>query len=217
MTRQVFAVSGPARWAGTMTQDNHTDPTIALVTGGNKGIGREIAGQLAALGMTVLLGARDPGRGAQTAAELRATGADVQPITLDVTDELASQLEAGATVALRDPEGVMLAALTVTQWWRPDLAAEAEAAFDRVFIAREMPTDIAEATISADGGVVHLPAVIAEVFGGSRSEARRSLSQGGVKLDGSPLPAEPLDVPAASLDGRVLQLGKRHFRRLRVA
>jgi tyrosyl-tRNA synthetase len=42
------------------------------------------------------------------------------------------------------------------------------------------------------------------------------LVQGGVRLDGSPLPASPLDVPAASLDGRVLQLGKRHFRRLRV-
>jgi tyrosyl-tRNA synthetase len=55
------------------------------------------------------------------------------------------------------------------------------------------------------------------VFGGSRSEARRSLSQGGVKLDGEPLPPEPLDVPAGDLDGRVLQLGKRQFRRLRVA
>jgi tyrosyl-tRNA synthetase len=39
---------------------------------------------------------------------------------------------------------------------------------------------------------------------------------GGVLLQGDPLPASPLDVPAASLDGRVLQLGKRHFRRLRV-
>ena len=33
-----------------------------------------------------------------------------------------------------------------------------------------------------------------------------------MKLDGEPLPAEPLDVPAAALDGRVLQLGKRQFR-----
>jgi tyrosyl-tRNA synthetase len=38
-----------------------------------------------------------------------------------------------------------------------------------------------------------------------------------VKLDGEAVPAEPLDVPAASLDGRVLQLGKRKFARLRVA
>ena len=43
------------------------------------------------------------------------------------------------------------------------------------------------------------------------------LSQGGVKLDGEPVPAEPLDVPAGALDGRVLQVGKRKFRRVRVA
>ena len=54
-------------------------------------------------------------------------------------------------------------------------------------------------------------------FGGSRSEARRMLAQGGVKLDGETVPAEPLDVPASALDGRVLQLGKRKFRRLRIA
>ena len=59
--------------------------------------------------------------------------------------------------------------------------------------------------------------MIVSAFGGSRSEARRMLAQGGVKLDGEPVPAEPLDVPAASLDGRVLQLGKRKFKRLRVA
>jgi tyrosyl-tRNA synthetase len=116
----------------------------------------------------------------------------------------------------RDAKRALARAL-VERFWSPEAAQDAETAFDRVFIAREMPAEIDEATIAANGGVVHLPAVIAEVFGGSRSDARRSLSQGGVKLDGERLPAEPLDVPAATLDGRVLQLGKRHFRRLRVA
>ncbi len=64
--------------------------------------------------------------------------------------------------------------------------------------------------------MLHLPQVIVEVFGGSRSEARRKLAQGGVKLEGAALPAEPLDLPASELDGRVLQLGKRQFRRVRV-
>src|SRR4051794_21902454 len=121
-----------------------------------------------------------------------------------------------AGVSPRDAKRALARAL-VTRFWSAEAAAEAEAAFDRVFIAREMPEDIAEATISANGGTVHLPAVIADVFGGSRSDARRSLVQGGVKLDGEPLPPEPLDVPAADLDGRVLQVGKRKFRRLRVA
>jgi tyrosyl-tRNA synthetase len=94
-------------------------------------------------------------------------------------------------------------------------AAEAEAAFDRVFVARELPSEIEEFALPGDP--VHLPELIAAVFGGSRSEARRKLAQGGVKLDGSPVDPGALDVPAASLDGRVLQLGKRQFRRLRLA
>jgi sulfate adenylyltransferase len=51
------------------------------------------------------------------------------PITLDVSESLADGLEPGATLALRDPEGVMLAALHVEDVWRPDRTAEAEAVF----------------------------------------------------------------------------------------
>jgi tyrosyl-tRNA synthetase len=71
--------------------------------------------------------------------------------------------------------------------------------------------------LAPQNGVVHLPQLIAEAFGGSRSEARRKLAQGGVKLDGEPVSADRLDVPASELDGRVLQLGRRQFRRLRLA
>ncbi|WP_158883138.1 SDR family oxidoreductase [Amycolatopsis anabasis] len=63
-----------------------SENTIALVTGANKGIGYEIAAQLAELGTTVLLAARDPRRGAAAADTLRAAGGDVHPVTLDVTD-----------------------------------------------------------------------------------------------------------------------------------
>src|ERR687897_779695 len=44
-------------------------------------------------------------------------------------------------------------------------ALDAEAAFDRVFIAHELPTEIEEVTLDAAGGPVHLPAVIADAFG----------------------------------------------------
>ncbi len=51
------------------------------------------------------------------------------PVTLDVSESFAADLEPGSTVALRDAEGVMLAALTVTDIYRPDLAAEAQQVF----------------------------------------------------------------------------------------
>src|SRR5207253_4308795 len=51
------------------------------------------------------------------------------PISLDVPEELAESLDAGKTVALRDQEGVMLAALHVEEKWRPDRLLEAEKVF----------------------------------------------------------------------------------------
>jgi sulfate adenylyltransferase len=51
------------------------------------------------------------------------------PVTLDVPDELATTLEPGTSLALRDPEGVMLAALHVEERWQPDREAEAQAVF----------------------------------------------------------------------------------------
>ena len=51
------------------------------------------------------------------------------PITLDVTPELAETLSPGDRLALRDPEGVMLAVLTIDDLWEPDRALEAKRVF----------------------------------------------------------------------------------------
>lgn len=75
---------------------------IALVTGANKGIGREIAAQLADLGHTVIIGARSHERGEQTATELRAQGGDVTAVVLDVTD---SESVAAAAAAVKARHG----------------------------------------------------------------------------------------------------------------
>jgi NAD(P)-dependent dehydrogenase (short-subunit alcohol dehydrogenase family) len=58
---------------------------IALVTGANKGLGKEVVRQLAHHDMTVLLGSRDRALGEAGAAELAGSGLDVRPIQLDIT------------------------------------------------------------------------------------------------------------------------------------
>jgi len=72
---------------------------IALVTGANKGIGFEVARQLAASGCTVLLGARNRTLGEEAAATLKEEGRDVQYILIDLDDACgimtaAKQMEA---------------------------------------------------------------------------------------------------------------------------
>jgi len=60
-----------------------------LITGASSGLGRALAVRLAAPGVSLYLGGRDPGRLAETAAVCRAKGAAVTPQQIDVTDRAA--------------------------------------------------------------------------------------------------------------------------------
>jgi len=117
-----------------------------------------------------------------------------------------------AGVGPRDAKRALARAL-VERFWDAGAATAAEAAFDRLFISREIPEDVPDAVFTASNGSAHMPEVIAGVFGLSRSEARRMLGQGAVKLDG--LPLAELDVAVERLEGAVLQVGKRRFARLK--
>ena len=73
--------------------------TVSLITGANRGIGREVARQLAALGHHVLVGARDVAKGVPVVDEIRAAGATAAPLELDVSSAESVGVAAGAVAA----------------------------------------------------------------------------------------------------------------------
>jgi tyrosyl-tRNA synthetase len=117
-------------------------------------------------------------------------------------------------LSARDAKRALARDLVAWLHW-PEDAVAAERHFDRVFVEREAPEEIEEATFDSDGGLVHLPVLIADEFGVSRSEARRLIDQGGVTLGDSQLAAGEHDVSLERADGQVLKVGRRRFRRLR--
>jgi tyrosyl-tRNA synthetase len=106
--------------------------------------------------------------------------------TLSIPDEslepwyrllLGSEPPAG--VAPRDVKRA-LARARVDRFHGADAGVGAEQEFDRIHIQRQVPEDMPTVTWPADRPEVHLPALLADAFGISTSEARRSLAQGGV-------------------------------------
>jgi tyrosyl-tRNA synthetase len=146
---------------------------------------------------------------------------DVYGRTMSIPDSLLAQwyqlllgrpLETGA-----DPLKAKRAlAHELTAIYNGTEAADHETTeWDRVQRGGGQPSEIEEATFSAENGIVHLPGLIAEIFGLSRSEARRLIEQGAVWLDEAAV--ADIDVSPEDLDGRVLRVGKRRFKRLRRA
>ncbi|MEA2446694.1 MAG: tyrosyl-tRNA synthetase [Actinomycetota bacterium] len=128
--------------------------------------------------------------------------------------ELDSQVKAGGPDAGQAKRRVARA--VVALYHGPDAAKAAEEAFDRQFRRREAPEQVPEAAIpldAIDGEIVYIPRVLAELgLASSRSEARRLLTQGGVKVNGEAVTSE--EVRLADLKGALLQVGKRRFIRL---
>ena len=104
-----------------------------------------------------------------------------------------------------------LARRLTARWHGDDGARAGEEHFTRVVRKHEAPDDVEEARLDGPDPL-HLPSFLAATIGQSTSHWRRTIDQGGVKLDGEPLSG--YDHSWSELDGRVLQAGKRRFLRL---
>jgi tyrosyl-tRNA synthetase len=115
----------------------------------------------------------------------------------------------------------LLARSVVDLYHGPGAGEAAEAEFDRVFKAHDVPAEVPE--VMVDGtelreGRVRLARLLALAFPAavpSNKEGRRKIAQGGVRLDDAVVDDADAALTAAELDGRVLQLGRRHWARLR--
>jgi len=92
-----------------------------------------------------------------------------------------------------------------------EAARRAEEHFTRVVREGQPPEDVPTVPLP-NGDPVHLPAILVELGVPSTSEARRLLAQGGVRVNGEVVTA--LDMPRATLDGALVQAGKRRYGRL---
>jgi tyrosyl-tRNA synthetase len=114
-----------------------------------------------------------------------------------------------------------LAQAIVDLYHRQGAGAEAEARFDRVHRVHETPDDVPEAAVPSRAvrdGKVWLPRLLVEVgLASSHGAARRSIEQGGVRLDGAAVIDADAEVSLDELRGKVLQVGRRRFVRLHVA
>ena len=103
----------------------------------------------------------------------------------------------------------LLAREIVSLYWDAEAARAAEAAFDQVFRDKQAPDDVASIELGEDGQV-YLPAFLeAAGLTSSRSDARRLIDQGAVKIDGDKITTDTVE--AADLRGKIVQVGKRRF------
>jgi len=147
----------------------------------------------------------DPGEPHEPSPE-GSPSASVEPTPLEPAPQGSSARDAKRALA----RGLV-------RWLHSEQAAEAaERHFDRLFVERDAPEHIAEASFARDGAV-HLPGLMAAEFGMSSSQARRLIDEGGVRLGDAALGRGEYDVASDRADGQVLKVGKRRFRRLRAA
>ncbi|CAB4877193.1 MAG: tyrosine--tRNA ligase [Actinobacteria bacterium] len=118
------------------------------------------------------------------------------------------------SIGPRDAKRALAAAL-VERFHGAGAGLLAQADFDSRFIENELPTDAPAFEFAGDEeGMVHVPALVAAAYGVSRSEARRNIEEGAIRINGERM--EGLDHSTDALSGAILQRGKKRDARLLV-
>lgn len=132
------------------------------------------------------------------------------------------RVQAGLADGTLDPwsEKRRLAREIVDLYHGPGAGAAAEERFDRIHREHQLPTEVPEVAMepswATSEGRFWLPNLLVRTgLAGSKAEARRLIVQGGVRLDGRPLLDPEAELGVEELRGRVLQVGRRRFVRLR--
>ena len=135
-------------------------------------------------------------------------------LALDVSDDDVAAVERGLSAGDNPRDWKRrLARRLVNEYDGEEAARAAEAHFDRLFVRHELPEEIPEVTLTADGDAATLTWVLREAgLASSTSEGRRLIEQGGVSLNGERV-SDPARTLAAGTTA-VIQVGKRRFARV---
>jgi tyrosyl-tRNA synthetase len=144
-------------------------------------------------------------------------------LAADLDPSEVARIEAGMVDGSLKPveEKRRMARAVVELYQGPGAGTEAERQFDRVHRERRAPERIEEAEIPVEAakgkdGLVWLPQLMATLgLAPSRSAARRLIEQGGVRLDGEAVTDPSAEYPVGELQGKVLQVSRRRFLKLR--
>jgi tyrosyl-tRNA synthetase len=107
-----------------------------------------------------------------------------------------------------------LARTLVSTFYGDQAAAEAEKTFDAV-VRREVPDDAPEVVLPEGDEIWIIDLITLAGFAATNGEARRFIRGGAVRIDGEVVRDEQVKIRTGDLEGRVLQVGKRRYARLK--
>ena len=111
-----------------------------------------------------------------------------------------------------------MARIIIEYLYGPGESLAAEENFDLLFKKKQVPDEIEEFQISrgksTEGGMWIISILVGSGLVSSNGEGRRMIKQGAIKLDGVKIDDDSMEVKLEEIDEKILQKGKRHFRKI---